>query len=135
MIAGIGRLYVDRSAGVTYSKQSNPTANTGWSSFGAVSFRKELQDTVTFSATPTIDWDADTADNKLITLTADVTSSTFTATRPGDYKLIIKQDGTGGRTFAFPGTNINGNPPAPNTTASSTSVYEFYFDGTDYNFG
>ena len=95
--------------------------------------RKEASDTLTFSATPTIDWDSNTADNKALTLTANVTSSTFNATRPGWYTLELTQDGTGGRTFAWPvGTTYTGVVPEPNSTASSTTVFLMYYNGTNF---
>lgn len=57
---------------------------------------------VAFSAAPTFDA-LKGQGFELGTMTANVTSSTFSNTTPGQIlSLWVKQDGTGGRTFAFP---------------------------------
>ena len=98
--------------------------------------RKELQDAVTFSATPTISWDADTADNKVMAaMTSNITNTTFTATRSGWYTLGLTQDGTGGRTVVW-GTNVKyqGAAPQPDGTANSVTYFQMYYDSATSNF-
>lgn len=91
------------------------------------------EDSITFSVTPAVNFDAGDADNKRIVLTGNVSSSTFVCTRTGNFCLRIIQDEVGGHSFEFP-TNIAGSPPAPDITPGSSSVYRFYYDGTDFHF-
>ncbi|HBE68509.1 MAG TPA: hypothetical protein DDW52_10215 [Planctomycetaceae bacterium] len=95
--------------------------------------RKQEQDTVAFAETLTLDFELGDGDNKEITLSGHISSSSFAALRPGDYRVILKQDALGGRTINWP-VNVVGNPPQPDPTSLSTSIYEFYFDGTDFHF-
>jgi hypothetical protein len=64
-----------------------------------------------------------------ITLTGNVVSSTLTGVLPGQFvTFIIKQDGSGGHTFAWPaGVNNSG---AIDATAGSVSVQSFVADST-----
>jgi hypothetical protein len=59
-----------------------------------------------FSATPTFTWDRGDPCTFVITLTGNVTSSTFDTTisapRGAHFKFVIIQDAVGGRTFAWP---------------------------------
>lgn len=109
----------------------SPGTWTSW--VDSAGTRKDKQDTITFSSTPTINFDSGNGDNKLITLTGNVSSSTFSATRIGFYTLLIKQDGTGNRTFSF-AVNVLGTPPSLSSSANSTTVYRLYFDGTNFHF-
>jgi hypothetical protein len=85
--------------------------------------------TVTFSATPT--FDAGSFSAFFMTLTGNVTSSTISGMVKGQLvTFVITQDGTGGRTFAFPAT-VKGAFPV-NPTAGSTSVQTFIFDGSNF---
>lgn len=79
--------------------------------------------TVAYSATPTFDLSLGTQQG--ITLTGNVTSSTLTIPNGSSAIFImrIKQDATGGRTFAWPG-NID-NAGAVSTDPNSTSVQMF----------
>lgn len=85
--------------------------------------------TVTFSATPV--FDLSLGDQK-ITLTGNVTSSTFSGGVAGQFvTFYICEDGTGLRTFVWP-TAFKGAATLV-TTASTCSVYLFKsFDGTTY---
>ena len=81
---------------------------------------------VAFSATPT--FNALVASTFTMTLTGNVTSSTVTNPTTGQkITFILTQDGTGGRTFAWPanfhGTSLIG------PEANSVSVQEFQYDG------
>lgn len=72
---------------------------------------------VAFSATPT--FNASVANAFLMTLTNNVTSSTLTGGYAGQIiTLVITQDGTGSRTFAWP-TNVTG---APNIKAAANAI-------------
>jgi hypothetical protein len=83
--------------------------------------------TVSFSATPTF---AGTLGNtQKITLTANVTSSTLTATAGQNLNFIICQDATGGRTFVWP-ANMKGTM-AVGTNPSTCSSQSFSYDGAN----
>lgn len=84
---------------------------------------------VTFSATPVFDLSAGNV--FLITLTGNVTSSTFTNS-PVDattIKIILRQDATGSRTVVLPPTVRYAGGAQGNTgTLSTESVYTFTYD-------
>jgi hypothetical protein len=83
----------------------------------------------TFSATPT--FDASTGCVFTMTLTANVTSSTVSNPTAGQrIVLILTQDGTGSRTFAFP-ANFKG-ATAVDSAANSVSVQEFVYDSVNW---
>ena len=85
-------------------------------------------ETVTFSATPTFDCGKGTTHK--ITLTGNVTSSTLSNCSAGQpVMMIICQDGTGSRTFTWPGTMKGG--MTIGSTASKCSAQSFVFDGTN----
>jgi hypothetical protein len=86
--------------------------------------------TVTFSATPV--FNAALGNIYEITLTAAVTSSTITNPQFVGQAITFKiiEDGTGGRTFAFP-ANVKG-ATAITTTANRVNVQEFQWDGTNW---
>lgn len=80
--------------------------------------------TTSFSATPT--FTLSTTHNK-ITLTGNVTSSTFSGGRDGFlYTFQICQDGTGGWTFVWP-TSVKGGMTV-GTTLSTCSTQAFVYD-------
>lgn len=84
--------------------------------------------TVSFSATPTFDFS--TSDMKKITLTGNVTSSTMTGMEAGQTVVfLICQDGTGGRTFAFPSQLQN--PTTINAGIGVCTLELFEYDGTN----
>lgn len=87
--------------------------------------------TITFSATPTIDLSS--GNLFTITLTGNVTSSTWSNPTSGqEFRLIICQDGTGSRTFAFPATFKGATIPPASATLSTCSVQSFVWNGTNY---
>lgn len=82
---------------------------------------------LTYSATPV--FDGATAGTFEITLTGNVTSSTYINFLSGyRYVFIIKQDGAGSHTFAWP-SGFNG-AMVIDGTASITNVQEFVYDGS-----
>ena len=84
-------------------------------------------ETVSFSATPTFDCAKGTTHK--ITLTGNVTSSTLSNCSAGQPVLmIVCQDGTGSRTFTWPGTMKGG--MTIGSTASKCSAQSFVFDGS-----
>jgi len=83
---------------------------------------------VTFSSTPT--FDASLGNTQKITLTGNVTSSTFSNAIVGQpINFLICQDATGGRTFVWP-TNVKGGMTV-GSTLSTCSAQTFIFDGTN----
>lgn len=84
--------------------------------------------TVTFSATPT--FDLSLGNTVKITLTANVTSSTWSNQRAGqETTMVICQNGTGGFTFAFPAATLGAFTIG--STASKCSTQKFVSDGTN----
>lgn len=86
---------------------------------------------VVFSATPAFDASTFALPTFTITLTGNVTSSSVSNAVAGQtITFVITQDGTGGRTFAWPanfkGASIIG------SAASSVTVQSFVYDGTSW---
>lgn len=68
-----------------------------------------------------------------MTLTGNVTFTLPSGALPAGLRLrlIIKQDATGGRTTAFPGTTVlSGHAFVPSSAANSTSVLDLFWDGS-----
>jgi hypothetical protein len=83
---------------------------------------------VAFSATPTFNAGLAAMPTFTMTLTGNVTSSSVTNLSAGQIiTFIITQDGTGGRTFAFPANTRGASPIAPD--ANLVSVQSFVYDG------
>lgn len=88
------------------------------------------QITMPFSATP--DFDASRAAVFVMTLTANVTSSTLSKATDGQPVVVmLKQDGTGSRTFVWP-TNMKGTMVI-SAGINTVSAQEFRFDKTSGN--
>ena len=86
--------------------------------------------TTTFSATPT--FNAAVADIFDITLTGNVTSSTISNATTGDMiTIILRQDGTGGRTFVWPSDSVQ-RLVVVDTTASAVTVVSYTYDGSNW---
>lgn len=86
--------------------------------------------TTTFSATPTFTANAGTETTFLLTLTGNVSSSTFAALSTGQrVTTIICQDGTGSRSFVGP-TNLQ-NFPGISPTAHYCTEASGIYDGTN----
>jgi hypothetical protein len=84
---------------------------------------------VTFSATPTFDASTFASPTFTMTLTGNVTSSTISNPIPGQtITFIIKQDGTGGWTFAWPASTKGSSAIEP--AANGVSVQSYVWDGT-----
>jgi hypothetical protein len=81
-----------------------------------------------FTATPSFNGAVNSSFQ--MTLTGNVTASTFTGGVTGQlYTFCLIQDGTGGRTFAWPPNVFGGG--IPDTTPGSVNVQTFYFNGTN----
>lgn len=97
---------------------------------GIIGFNPALgYQTVTFSATPT--FDSSLYSLFAMTLTADVTSSTISNAVLGRLVVFrICQDGTGGRSFAWPAAVLN--PPLVNRNASVCTDASFFYNGSNW---
>lgn len=85
--------------------------------------------TIAFSATPTFDLSKNSWFE--ITLTGNVTGPIFSNASTGSLLFMtIIQDGTGGRTWAWPAAFLN--PPAPALGPNVRSDFIFVFDGTNW---
>jgi hypothetical protein len=89
--------------------------------------------TLTDSSTLTVDWNA--GNTQSLTLSTSNSALTFANGQAGaDYKLILKQDGTGGRTVSWPAAVQwpGGVAPTLTISANSADVVNFIYDGTHY---
>lgn len=89
--------------------------------------------TLTNSSTTNVDWSAGNVES--LTLSLSTTTLTFTnAQAGGEYKIILKQDSTGGRTVTWPSTVKwpDGNAPTLTVNANRTDLISFVYDGTNY---
>lgn len=84
---------------------------------------------VPFSATPA--FDGTSSDSFTMTLTGNVTASSVTNAVAGNtYTFVLTQDGTGGRTFAWPANFRGASTIAPE--AGYVSVQQFFYDGSKF---
>ena len=83
---------------------------------------------VVTSGTETIDFDAGSFDNKIVTVTG-AYSPSWTPTRIGIYSLTIVMDGTGGHTVTLP--TMVGTPPTIDTTANESTEIIFFWNGSE----
>ncbi len=84
---------------------------------------------VSFSATPVFDASLAAFPAFRMTLTGNVTSSSVTNPTPGQIAtFVLSQDGTGGRTFAWPANFKGASFVSPD--AGSVSVQSFAYDGS-----
>lgn len=85
---------------------------------------------VTFSATPI--FDASAGSSFKITLTGDVTSSTFVNGASGSNLVAFRivQDGTGAHAFAWPANIRGGGMPAPGANTRNIQVFALDTDGS-----
>jgi hypothetical protein len=135
------------SSGVLAVTKVNEAANTFWRgptsggaaapSFGPI-VSADIPASVFFGTVP-LSFNAAPAFNAslfvqptfLMTLTGNVTSSSVTNPTAGQtITFVITQDGTGGRTFAWPPNFKGASAIAPD--ASSVSVQSFVYDGTNF---
>lgn len=86
------------------------------------------------SGVVTINWNL--SNKQKLTLTGNVTTMSFTAPTNGACNLVLSiiQDGTGGRTVAFPAGIkwASGLTPTITTTADKTDIVNIFFDGSTY---
>jgi len=87
---------------------------------------------VTVSGTSTINWNAGNV--QTITLSTNPTLTFSNGQAGGIYKLILKQDGTGGRTVTWPATVmwIYATIPTLSSGANGVDIITFVYDGTTY---
>ncbi|NTW31246.1 MAG: hypothetical protein HGB12_01200 [Bacteroidetes bacterium] len=124
----------------TYSPASGITASTSYACFvtpggsptcGTATWASSCR-LVTVTTPANVDWNKSNVQE--ITLSAN-RSFTFTNGKSGGfYTLIIKQDGTGGRTVIWPEDVkwAGGTEPAFTTSAGAIDLVKFVYDGTNY---
>jgi hypothetical protein len=119
--------YVDLTATQTIAGAKTFTSPVNVTATLATAQSYSVQQIVAFSVTPT--FDAGTSNNFKLILGGNVTSSSLSNAVPGQTLVfLVCQDGTGGRTFAWPANfkttmTIGGD-------ANKCSAQQFYFDGT-----
>jgi hypothetical protein len=79
--------------------------------------------------TTAVDFDAGNYNNKVVTVTGNITFTLSTVVS-GEKTLRIKSDGLGTWTLTWP-VNMQGSPPASVSTTTGILV-NLYYDGTDY---
>jgi hypothetical protein len=92
-------------------------------------FSPEVVDTMA-SGAATINWDTGT--EHILTLTGNVTLTFSNPKSGGRYVLLVKQDGTGGRTVTWPSVVRwpGGTAPTLTATANRTDLVTFLYSGT-----
>jgi hypothetical protein len=83
--------------------------------------------TITYSASITVDWNA--SDVQIVTLTGNATINFSNPRAGGKYVLLVKQDGTGGRTITWGNNIVCGIQLNP--TANSITAFFFVYDSTN----
>jgi len=82
-----------------------------------------------------LSWSLTSGANASVTLNQNVTTFTLSNFTTGDSGvLVVKQDGTGGRTMVLPANSqvVGGGTYTPTSAANSIDVLGVYFDGTYY---
>jgi hypothetical protein len=82
-----------------------------------------------------LSWSLISGANASVTLNQNVTTFTLSNFTTGDSGvLVVKQDGTGGRTMVLPSNSqvVGGGTYTPTSAANSIDVLGVYFDGTYY---
>lgn len=89
---------------------------------------------VTLSSSSTIAVNWNSGNVQTVTLGTSPTLTFSNGQAGGEYKLIVKQDSTGGRTITWPSTIKWENATAPtlSTGANKTDVISFIYDGSAY---
>lgn len=116
----------------TYGNNAWSWDGSKWISATSASFLspKDGVATVSYSATPT--FDLNNGLTQVITLTGNVTSSTIINGQAGQHvTFVIIQDGTGGRTFAWPSNVYGAMVVNPNINGMSIQKLVTY-DGTNF---
>jgi hypothetical protein len=124
-------------SGVVHNTGAEPIdgAKTARSSWTFTADVQSAASTATFNASLTIDFS--TRRNQVVVLTGNVTSSVFSnGASMGVYELVVRQDGTGSRTFTWP-SNVtwpnNGTAPALTTTANHFDFFLMQYMAADGN--
>ncbi len=80
-----------------------------------------------------IDFDNANFDNKSLVLTGNLTP-TLLASRPGDYRLLVTQDGTGGFVINW-GSEVTWETTElqPSGTANAITLFRFYYDKANFH--
>ncbi len=107
-----------------YRAYATNAAGTGYSADGTF--------TPSTSASAAVDWNNSNVQEIILTANR---SLTFSNGKSGaTYSLVVKQNGTGGWTVAWP-ANVKwngGTAPSPGTGANAATLLKFIYDGTDY---
>ncbi|MBX4188352.1 MAG: LamG domain-containing protein, partial [Candidatus Doudnabacteria bacterium] len=88
--------------------------------------------TLTDSPQLTVNWNSGNVQK--VTLNANTEFFLSNGQAGGDYKLILKQDATGGRTVTWPASIKwpGGTTPTLSTASNGTAMVSFVYDGTNY---
>lgn len=86
---------------------------------------------LSFSATPVFRWLVFPQINKSITLTANVTGAVLLANIPGNYYIIVVQDGSGSKTFTI-ATTVIGTAPTINSSAGASTIIGLRYTGSTW---
>jgi len=91
------------------------------------------QPPVALTDASSISWNLDTAPFATVTLGGNRTLANPPLVQPGNYVLIVKQDGTGSRTLSY-GSNFkwpSGSAPTLSAAANAIDMLSFVCDGTN----
>ncbi len=119
---GVSKLFVSESGNVGVNNSSPQHA---LDVSGAIYSRLASTDS-------SVDWNDGNVQS--ITLTSNPTLTFSNGQAGGEYKLIVNQDGTGGRTITWPASVKwpGGNEPTLTATANGKDLINFVYDGSDY---
>ena len=118
-----------------YTEASSGSENLAIEAVGTVkATRYQVTQPTTITATATTVVDFATGNMFQVTLAANITTLTINNAAVGTYIIKLKQDGTGGRTVAFPGGWLwsGGTVPTVTVTANKTDIITVVYDGTNY---
>jgi len=104
---------------------------------GTSVFTKQISVTMYIQsyATPAMTIDFNNSNNQKVILTGATTDITFSNGSSGAiYRLLIYQDGTGGRLLTYANAKFPGGvAPVLTSTLNALDILTFVFDGTNYN--
>ena len=128
--------YNDADTAVTiYNDDYKPTVQGKAivASLESVQDKDEFEE-ITSSATPTFRWTIFPGRTKMMELTANVSSMTFLVNEAGQYRIILTQDATGGRTVVFP-AGIKGTQPTLNLLGGESTIFDLIYTRTEWYWG
>jgi hypothetical protein len=134
------RLFVNPAKLITWWTAIKAAAATiaGFWTFGKIKTTHTAFGYAALTDAANIAWNADTVGNiAQVTLGGNRTLDAITNPQTGGLYIIrVVQDGTGGRTLAFNAafTFPNGISPVLNSAAAGVTVYQFFYDGTNFRF-